>query len=295
MGKLLSRMIIGDALTELKKLPGESVNCCVTSPPYWQLRDYRVDGQIGLENDPSQYISKLVAVFREVRRVLRKDGTLWLNLGDTYMSAWACSRVSRIGQGAPQAHQRRNRLVGDLKEKDMAGIPWRVAFALQKDGWYLRTDIIWHKPNGLPERVRDRPTRAHEYLFLFSKSRRYYYDVDAIREPHRSKPKNTGKHWPGPMFRNHPSGGSQTLKPRQMFHPLGRNKRTVWTIPVSHGQGGHFATFPEKLVEPCILAGCPLGGVVLDPFAGTGTMLRVALRLGRKGLGIELNPAYPLR
>ncbi len=278
-------------MQELGRLPDESVNCCVTSPPYWQQRDYGVEGQIGLEDDPEDYIRRLVAVFAQVKRVLRSDGTLWLNLGDSYVSAWASSRISKIGQGAPHHNQRRNRLAGYLKEKDMVGIPWRVALALQKDGWYLRTDIVWHKPNGLPERVQDRPTRAHEYLFLLSKSRKYYYDADAIREPHAT-PAARRRRTPNQAIRPHPSGGKQTLNASQMFHPLGRNLRTVWTIPVSRGGREHPATFPEKLVEPCIAAGCPVGGMVLDPFAGSGTTLRVADRLGRCGIGIELNGDY---
>ncbi len=296
MAKPSCRIIVGDALTELRKLPSESVHCCVTSPPYWQLRDYGVDGQMGLEDTPTEYVAGMVKVFREVRRVLRSDGTLWLNLGDTYVSKWPSFRLNSTD---PKPRQRRggnwriSQFGNRLKEKDLAGIPWRVAFALQADGWYLRSDIIWHKPNPLPESVKDRPTRAHEYVFLLTKSPRYYYDVDSIREP--GKPDSMRKRlapWYGPRFQGHPSGRAQNLRPKQAIHSLGRNRRTVWTIPIRGYSGNHFATFPKQLVEPCIKAGSAIAGTVLDPFAGVGTTINVALGLSRRAIGIEINPSY---
>lgn len=290
------RLIVGDAAEQLSRRPSHSIHCCVTSPPYWQMRDYGVEGQIGLEPSLPKYLEKLVHVFREVRRVLRPDGTLWLNLGDTHLSTWPkvtanigdLTRASRLSPKVPA-----ERASAHLKPKDLAGIPWRVALALQADGWYLRSDIIWHKPNPLPESIKDRPTRAHEYLFLFSRSPRYYYNADAIREPHQHESyRKAQSPWSGPRFQNHPSRGAQNLKPAKMLHPKGKNRRSVWTIPVQGFKGQHFSTFPEKLVEPCILAGSPVGGTVLDPFLGTGTTALVALRLGRKAIGIEINPDY---
>jgi len=320
----------GDVREVLARLPAESVQCVVTSPPYWGLRDYgtatwdggdaecdhlgpprmsgkttlshpelksraqllaepsrnvptpyagtcgkcgarRIDSQLGLEATPQEYVASMVEVFREVRRVLRKDGTLWINLGDSYASAGGTGDTtsgfneryfgggSREGKQGQINAQRPMRARGNLKPKDLVGIPWRVAFALQEDGWYLRSDIIWSKPNPMPESVTDRPTKAHEYLFLLTKGPTYYYDADAIRE--------TG-------------------------NPAGRNKRTVWEIATQPYPEAHFATYPEALIEPCIKAGAPLGGVVLDPFAGSGTTLAVSKRLGRHSVGVELNPAY---
>ena len=247
-------IIQGDALTRLKELSSEAVDCCITSPPYYGLRDYGVEGQIGLEESPEAYVSKLVDVFREVRRVLKKEGTLWLNLGDSYASAWASGRRNVIGN--PSRTNRIIRMGDGLKEKDLIGIPWMVAFALRADGWYLRSDIIWHKPNCMPESVTDRPTKSHEYIFLLSKSKRYFYDNEAIKEetaPYRkcgvgaeycnenSDPKGGG-------FRG--KGGLKKWRPVN-----GRNKRTVWTVATKPYSEAHFATFPEKLIEPCILAG----------------------------------------
>ena len=259
---------IGDCLTVLRSLPDGFANTCVTSPPYWGLRDYGHDGQIGLEETPDAYVERMVAVFREVRRVLRDDGTLWLNLGDSYAGGSSSGTVnnetSTLGGGkATQAaaasvvHARKH----GLKPKDLVGIPWRVAFALQADGWYLRSDIIWHKPNPMPESVTDRPTKAHEYVFLMSKSPRYYYDADAIKE-------------------------------RATNDDTGRNKRSVWTVTTRPFSGAHFACYPPDLIKPCIAAGCPEGGIVLDPFFGSGTTGMVAESLGRRWFGIELNPEY---
>lgn len=276
----------------LRGLPDESVYCVVTSPPYWRLRDYGVECQLGQEPTPEEYVEKLVRVFQEVRRVLRKDGTLWLNLGDGYAAgghggggkfmemrgtAWLNRQNKRGWRSAP---------VG-LKPKDLVGIPWRVAFALQADDWYLRSDIIWSKPNAMPEGVTDRPTKSHEYLFLIAKSKKYFYDMDAVREPQKTKDE---RHEGASCYRsNHPSAWSVRSR---ALHPLGKNRRSVWEIATSPHPRSHFAVFPEKLVEPCILAGCPAGGTVLDPFCGSGTVGVVALRHGRRFIGIELNPEY---
>lgn len=304
-------IIHGDCLTVMReRFADESVQCVVTSPPYWGLRDYGVDGQLGLESTPEEYVAKMVEVFREVRRVLKNDGVLFLNLGDSYSgSANAGGESSRTCNSPPNARDRnlQTKKGNGLKPKDLVGIPWRVAFALQSDGWYLRSDIIWHKPNPMPESVTDRPTKAHEYLFLMSKSERYYYDAEAIKEPAggwngsafdderdlyvrpttgrspRVKadgtPRNDGKRW------NENNG-------RGFIVGEYRNKRSVWTIATQPYSEAHFAIFPPKLIEPCILAGCPSGGLVLDPFAGSGTTIAVAQQLGRRGVGIELNADY---
>ena len=263
------KILTGDALERLGELEIKSVQCVVTSPPYWGLRDYGIEGQLGLEKTPEEYVAKLVGIFREVRRVLRDDGTLWVNLGDSY---WNQSPVRKSAAqafekkftgGITGTRERRSGRGHDiLKMKDLVGIPWRVAFAVQADGWYLRSDIIWSKPNPMPESVTDRPTRAHEYLFLITKSPCYYYDADAIRE----------------------TQSKDSL--------AGRNKRTVWTIPTQPYPEAHFATFPTSLVEPCILAGSKVGDTVLDPFAGAGTVGLVASRLNRNFIGTELNPDY---
>jgi len=270
-------ILIGDCLDVLKTLPDCSVHCCVTSPPYWGLRDYGVEGQFGLERTPEEYVARLVEVFREVRRVLRDDGTLWLNLGDSYASSgtldkngaarmheWKGDGVNRHRtDGSKDVGKGRAPTVPGLKPKDLVGIPWRVAFALQEDGWYLRSDIIWHKPNPMPESVQDRPTKAHEYMFLLSKSRKYYYDAEAVREEsHYRAPKGSGTgrgRYSDDGMGSVPSGGVSA-------NPLGRNRRDVWTIPTRPYRGAHFATFPTALVEPCLLAGtsergcCPVCG-----------------------------------
>jgi DNA modification methylase len=298
----LNKIYNMDCLEGLKQLDDNSINCCVTSPPYWGLRDYGVEGQIGLEKTPEEYVSKMVEIFREVKRVLRKDGTLWLNLGDSYANANPGSggqcKLSGAGRNMTEARYTNiKRDVSSLKPKDLVGIPWMVAFALRADGWYLRQDIIWHKPNAMPESVKDRPTRAHEYIFLLSKSPRYYYDADAIREPHTlndrvkgRKPNFAPRKWlpeGGKISNNNRSGGDGVG-----FNPKGRNKRSVWTIPTRPFKGAHFAVFPPDLIEPCILAGCPAGGVVLDPFMGSGTTGVVAAMYQRNFIGFELNPEY---
>jgi len=269
------KILNGDCRDVLKTLPDCSVHCCVTSPPYYGLRDYGCAGQIGLESTPDAYVAELVAVFREVKRVLRDDGTLWLNLGDSYASfrdgkaTPDSTRGDDVGTLVPKGSAM-NRMASTfagsrVKHKDLIGIPWRVAFALQADGWYLRQDIIWHKPNPMPESVTDRCTKAHEYIFLLAKSPRYYYDAEAIKE------------------------ASITGDPRR---PYARNKRSVWTVNTKPYKGAHFATFPPSLIRPMILAGCPIGGTVLDPFGGSGTTAQVSEEEGRNAISIELNPAY---
>lgn len=301
------KIIAGDCLDSLRGLPDESVHCCVTSPPYWGLRDYGVAGQIGLERSPEDFVARLVDVFREVRRVLRSDGTLWLNLGDCYATGSGSARSpggkaygksnAVIDAGSfPVSQPNRMPILG-LKPKDLVGIPWRVAFALQSDGWYLRSEIIWHKPNSMPESVSDRPTKAHEQIFLLTRSDRYLYDADAVREPHN--PESVARSVRGRSGNSKWANGDGLNSPHTMLHsmekcchPNGRNRRTVWTVPTHPYSGAHFATFPPKLIEPCILAGCPRGGTVLDPFAGAGTTGLVALRNSRNFIGIELNPEY---
>jgi site-specific DNA-methyltransferase (adenine-specific)/site-specific DNA-methyltransferase (cytosine-N4-specific) len=258
-------ILLGDVRERLADVEPGSVQTCVTSPPYWGLRDYGHDGQLGLESTPDEYVARMVGVFREVRRVLADDGTLWLNLGDSY--ATGAGKVGDHPGGGVQGASWRgattspNRLpIEGFKPKDLVGIPWRVAFALQADGWWLRQDIIWHKPNPMPESVTDRCTKSHEYLFLLAKSERYFYDGEAIAEP--------------------------------ALHSDTRNRRSVWTIATKPFKGAHFAVMPEALAEPCVLAGSRADDLVLDPFSGSGTVGVVALRHGRRFVGVELNPEY---
>lgn len=288
---------IGDCIDSMKSMPAQSVHTCVTSPPYFGLRDYGMNGQIGLDDTPDAFVARLVDVFREVRRVLRDDGTLWLNLGDSYASAWSMpgGRRNVVGQGSLSSGKRAdrpNRLVKGLKEKDLIGIPWRVAFALQADGWYLRQDIIWHKPNPMPESVTDRCTKAHEYVFLLSKSPRYYFDNQAIKEPAAESSmarlsQATLDQQAGSTRVPGKTNGNMKAVGGDM-----RNKRSVWTVTTKPFKGAHFATFPPDLIEPCILAGAPLDGVVLDPFGGSGTTAGVAIKHGRRAVLCELNPEY---
>jgi DNA modification methylase len=304
------RLLIGDCRDRLAELPAKSVQTCVTSPPYFGLRDYGVDGQIGLEDTPESFVEQLVSVFRDVRRVLRDDGTLWLNLGDSYAGSWGAQSRGSETPGSPEggsmlsarqieAHPKKTQTgslknTPGLKPKDIIGIPWRVAFALQADGWCLRQDIIWSKPNPMPESVRDRCTKAHEYLFLLSKSERYHFDADAIAEP-ANNPEGPGtleSHKYGDAY----AAGASEHRTAANLAKIGpretRNKRSVWTVGSEPFKGAHFATFPPTLIEPCILAGCPIGGTVLDPFGGAGTTGMVADRLQRSAILIELNPAY---
>ena len=304
----------GDALEVLKTLSSESVNCCITSPPYYGLRDYGVEGQIGLDETPEHYVERLVTVFREMRRVLCDEGTFWLNIGDSY--AGSCGGQNR-GSGkqrqittGSQAHQRAydglerwrpptSKKLEGVKPKDLIGIPWMLAFALRADGWYLRSEIIWHKPNPMPESVKDRPTKAHEQIFLLSKSPKYYYDYEAIKEPFSTDPKENYPNRARITGRGaQPSSGAAVGNPQQDksggFPPNGngRNKRSVWTMTTKPFRGAHFAVFPPELPRTCVLAGCPEGGVVLDPFSGAATTGIVAAQLGRQYVGIELNPEY---
>ena len=341
-------ILVGDCIEQLKTLPDESIDCCVTSPPYYGLRDYgtgkwvggdpncphyrttkrsdataighkammdgghpvgdaiyktvcplcgavREDKQIGLEETPGQYVEHLVEVFREVRRVLKNDGTLWLNIGDSYSGSGKgpagnlCKRHDEQNMTNSSVVQA---VVPDgCKPKDLIGIPWMLAFALRADGWYLRQDIIWSKPNPMPESVRDRCTKSHEYIFLLSKSQRYYYDCDAIKERAKTKPTKRNKHKEG--YQADYAKGDRFSPGERVYGADGfRNKRDVWSIPLKPLKEAHFATFPEKLVEPCVLAGCKPNGIVLDPFFGSGTTGVVALKHGRDFVGCELNPEY---
>jgi DNA modification methylase len=306
-------ILIGDVRERLKELPDQSVNCCVTSPPYWGLRDYGNDGQIGLEQDPDDFIAELVTVFREVRRVLRDDGTLWLNIGDSY-SGSGKGTAGNLGKKHNERHleNKTGGLVPNgTKPKDLVGIPWMLAFALRADGWYLRQDIIWHKPNPMPESVRDRCTKAHEYIFLLSKSPKYYFDSEAMKEPAKYPFDNrgaradsragtsmnsvggkTGIRFGGNKYGDSDDPKHSTKSGNEYIATGTRNKRSVWSVTTQPFKGAHFATFPPALIEPCILAGSPRGGVVLDPFFGAGTTGLVAQRHNRKWIGCELNPEY---
>ena len=293
-------LLQGDCIEQMRALGDQSIHCVVTSPPYFGLRDYDMEGQIGLEDTPDAYVARLVGVFREVRRVLRDDGTLWLNLGDSYASTGGhtaqgagSQRVGRSNAGV-QNDGKGFSGGGGIKAKDLMGIPWRVAFALQADGWYLRQDIIWHKPNPMPESVKDRCTKAHEYIFLLSKSPRYWWDAEAMKEPaiHKGRVVKAS----GAGSKNANAGfGSDTKKGFTKHDTLvgeTRNRRSVWTVTTKPYKGAHFATFPPDLIEPCVLSGCPVGGIVLDPFGGSGTTAGVALKHGRNAVICELNPKY---
>lgn len=317
-------LLKGDCRDILPTLKPRSIQCVVTSPPYWRLRDYGVEGQIGLELTPEEYVEQLVGVFREIRPPLKDDGTVWLNLGDSYCSSatGSCSNESSWPEGGKkhqaEAWRRPDRkLPTNLKPKDLVGIPWRVAFALQADGWYLRSDIIWHKPNPKPESVKDRTTKAHEYLFLLSKQERYFYDADAIAENYKSTEEHQlavkwvqgwateGSHSAIDHAKAKSHRGSKFHTGKTAIHqlekaskverrdnPVGRNKHSVWTISTQPYPEAHFATFPEDLVVPCVLAGSRLGDTVLDPFGGSGTVGKVCQGLGRKAVLIELNSEY---
>lgn len=344
----LNKIHCGDTRELLKLLPAESINCCVTSPPYWGLRDYGCDGQIGLESTPEEFVQNMVEIFREVKRAMRKDGTLWLNLGDSYNAGRNGGHAGGVKQNHPKYQQRSGANVPGLKPKDLVGIPWRVALALQADEWYLRQDIIWAKPNPMPESVTDRCTKSHEYIFLMSKSERYFYDHEAIKEPAGDKG-NANSFRGGAYCNGYKDNGllgkrtvsgntkvkipagwdtSKGSRSHGNFHKEGRNgsaysfarntstqgkpgspdqhredredieycgtrnKRSVWTVATAPYKKAHFATFPPKLIEPCILAGCPKDGIVLDPFSGAGTTAFVATENNRQYIGFELNPDY---
>uniref|UniRef100_UPI000AB42CE6 DNA-methyltransferase n=1 Tax=Clostridium sp. NkU-1 TaxID=1095009 RepID=UPI000AB42CE6 len=322
----INKTYTGDCLDVLKTFPEQSVNCCITSPPYFRLRDYGIDGQIGMEETPEQYIDRLTEVFREVRRVLKDDGTLWVNIGDSYVGTGGDRKnpvKNIIFNQQQQSNPKNGRYESickmkdsGLKQKDLIGIPWLLAFSLRADGWYLRQDIIWHKPNPMPESVTDRCTKSHEYIFLLSKSPKYYYDAESIAEdvtesttkrlsqniqeqkggvlPGKTNgnmkaksPRFGGKKYtedPETFFRTK-SGNAYEYRPK-------RNKRDVWSVTTKPYKGAHFATFPQDLIEPCILAGCPKDGIVLDPFFGSGTTGAAAQKYNRNYIGIEINPKY---
>ena len=281
------KILQGNCLEVLKDLPEQSVNTCITSPPYWGLRNYQEEEQLGLEDTPEEFVESLVKVFREVKRVLRDDGTVWLNLGDTY-----CGTGHKGNYTDPKHKEGRNgqkialnNKIDGLKSKDLVGIPWRVALALQQDGWYLRQDIIWHKPNPMPESVTDRCTKSHEYIFLLSKNAKYYFDNESIKEDSVTIIKKRTRKTGTGVDSNIGNKGSAGNNGK-------RNKRSVWTVPTKPFKGAHFATFPPDLIEPCVLAGCPEGGTVLDPFGGAGTTGLVAQQHNRDSILIELNPDY---
>lgn len=319
-----NKIYLGDALEVLKTFPDESIDCCITSPPYYGLRDYGVNDQIGLEDSPELFIARLVAIFAEVRRVLKEEGTLWVNIGDSYAGSgkgrykdghcdtkgW--KQDSNKGTIVGKLSKTR---AGELKPKDLIGIPWMLAFALRSRGWFLRQDIIWYKPNPMPESVRDRCTKAHEYIFLLSKSSHYYFDSEAIAEPvadatvkrlAQDIDAQKGAVWPGYEARLKAKaprygGNKYTATPDKFYRTKSgnayqprakRNKRDVWTVSTKACKEAHFATFPPDLIQPCILAGCPEGGIVLDPFMGSGTVGIVSRQLYRNYVGCELNPEY---
>lgn len=297
------KIYLGNALDVLRTMPNDSIDCCVTSPPYYALRDYGTVSQIGLEETPTKYVEKLTEVFMEVHRVLKPTGTLWVNIGDSYNGSGGNHKATHKNDSGFQGKNGylrggKGAKVPGLKSKDLIGIPWMLAFSLRDAGWYLRQDIIWHKPNPMPESVTDRCTRSHEYIFLLSKDRRYYFDNKSIKEPavggqqcaagrkSRNESPELKTEKGGEYDRtNDAHGNSENL------HGL-RNKRSVWTVAPAHNRTAHFATFPESLIVPCIQAGCPEGGIVLDPFMGSGTTGLVANKLGRRYIGIELNPEY---
>ena len=313
-------IINGNSLEVLKSLPDNSIDCCVTSPPYYALRDYGCDGQIGLEETPEKYIESLCDVFSEVRRVLTPEGTLWLNIGDSYNGNKVGNTEVVKNKKVSESNDFHKKLWGGAKPKDLIGVPWMLAFALRSQGWYLRQDIIWHKPNPMPESVTDRCTKSHEYIFLMSKSQKYYFDYEAIQEPCADQSRTNyacGNRTNGiNKDRNDNDFGerSKNWKPRtkncqydgqkpNSFHLSRengepdkeyyvRNKRDVWSVNVKPCSEAHFATYPFELIKPCILAGCPENGIVLDPFMGSGTTAIVARSLNRNYLGVELNPEY---
>jgi DNA modification methylase len=293
----MNKIEFGDCRKTMREWAAKGIKAqtCVTSPPYYGLRDYGHEGQIGLKETPEEYITAMVEVFRCVWDVLEDDGTLWLNIGDSYYNyrpgkgqALVKQTVANNDQDLPQTCARRGNKLDGLKEKDLIGIPWMLAFALRADGWYLRQDIIWHKPNPMPESVQDRCTKAHEYIFLMSKSQKYHYDHEAIKDPVKqdwgTRDRTDGKY-------HNEGSGLQPHSGLEKSYEMA-NKRSVWTVNTKPYAGAHFAVFPSDLIEPCILAGAAPGQVVLDPFMGSGTTAQVAQSLGRQYLGCELNPNY---
>lgn len=306
-------IILGDALEKLKTLKDKSVQCCVTSPPYWGLRNYGVAGQLGLEKTPEEYVEKLVVIFREVHRVLKDDGTLWLNLGDTYAQTKYGDKRTDFSKSPKQATNTGSvNFSANLSAKNLIGIPWRVAFALQKDGWILRQDIIWHKPNPMPESVTDRCTRSHEYIFMLTKEKKYFYNADAVKEESIFGELSAAEKIKSPYKQNLHKMNLSEKKDKQRGHSRRhagfndrwdkmtkeeqctglKNKRSVWTVSTKPYSQAHFATFPHDLIEPCVLAVSKESDTILDPFFGSGTTGLVAKRFGRKYIGIELNPEY---
>lgn len=337
------KILKGDCRKTLQSLPAESIDTCITSPPYWGLRDYgtaeweggdkncphmrttkigkntstghkamfeqgnvvgdaiyksscpecgavRKDNQLGLEETPEEFVENLVQVFREVKRVLRDDGTVWLNLGDSYSSGGRTTTTNQTLRGDKDYGVTRPKPSKGIKPKDLIGIPWKVAFALQADGWYLRQDIIWHKPNPMPESVKDRCTKAHEYIFLLSKSPKYYFDNEAIKED--ASTVATKRNKMGEGYQADYAKGKRFSDGERVWGSTKRNKRSVWTVTTKPFKGAHFATFPMDLIEPCVLAGCPEGGTVLDPFGGSGTTAVVANGHNRDAIICELNSEY---
>ena len=300
-----NKIICGDALETLRSFPDESISCCITSPPYYGLRDYKSDGQIGREKTVEEYLDRLVAVFREVRRVLKSGGTCFLVIGDSYAGSGG-GKGQYMDPKYPKGRNGQNpsitQKVLGYKSKDLMGIPWRLAFALREDGWYLRSDIIWHKENAMPEACKDRPTRSYEHIFLLSKSPRYYYDYDSLAEPMKevSKKRYVRGRSKENKYLNENSGAKiQKINEARGYGqykgdniPQFRNKRDIWTINTTSFRGNHYAAFPPKLAEICMIAGCPKGGIILDPFIGSGTVGLIALLHNRKYIGIELNEEY---
>lgn len=297
----INKIYLGDCLDVLQTFPNESINCCITSPPYYGLRDYGVEGQIGNEDTPEEYVQNLVNVFEEVRRVLKDDGTLWLNLGDSWAGSnqgagtknLTAKQESNRGTNYMIREKHKSKLskLNGYKPKDLIGIPWMVAFALREAGWYLRQDIIWAKGNAMPESVKDRCTKSHEYIFLLTKSRKYYFDNESIKEPAVTIPKARNKK-KEEYQADYPNGDRFSAGERVYGSDGKRNKRDVWNVNTKPCKESHFATFPDTLIEPCVLAGCSEGGIILDPFMGAGTTGMVAKRNNRNYVGIELNSNY---
>ena len=300
-----NKIICGDALETLKNFPDESIHCCITSPPYYGLRDYHKKEQIGREKTVEEYLDRLVAVFREVRRVLKKDGTCFVVIGDSYAGSGG-GKVQYMDPKYPKGRNGQNpsitQKVLGYKSKDLMGIPWRLALLLREDGWYLRSDIIWHKENAMPEACRDRPTRSYEHVFLLTKSPRYYYDYEQMAEPMKEVSKKRyirGRSEDNKYLKEDAGISVQKINKARKYGqykgdniPQFRNKRDIWTINTVSFRGNHYAAFPPKLAEICMIAGCPKGGIILDPFLGSGTVGFVALIQDRKYIGIELNEEY---